>query len=1003
VHRSNSPRINWPEIEAAIYAGLGLPQLVTEYKTIGVQFERDEPKSNGMIPCYSCLREEADPSAYVNANTGRYKDSGSDDAHEIHIWELAARKGMWGGDWKAARSYYAQLAGVEIPAQKSPATRKPKAAGRRSPKKAGQKQPGIARAAGSGLRGNGDSAAAANSATPNQPPAPAEDWRTALHFEPWTDGRLLLLASWCKRHKPGVTPAAFLAAGGRFARYRKSGVNAETNEPWEREWSVYCLPVYGESILQMIQSTAAPTDEQLDTTTTAWVCWSRNPIGDPLTRWDARTKSAVPIKMKAIGSTDGVMNRGAILKLAAHRHDPASHQIHGVWKVEGPTDLLALYSSIADAHTIATHPIISFAGTATQCNAWQVELFRGLPQADVIHDADAAGQAGAKKVCRALAGVVGKVVFRELPGPVAAKHGLDLRDWLNAGNQYFDVCALNQWEEAWVDDGAAISDPSAADVDSPAVADGSDDSTTDDETITPSIFDPNSLTCEAGRTEAASARRFVNAYPNELRYCQPWKSWFFWDGKRWKCDKECHVQGLAKAYAEALWEEITDLQTTVDDATAKELERFAKRSNSKLAIENIMSLARSEPGVPVLVDQFDRQHTLLNVENGVLNLETGELTPHDPALMLSKLAPVAYDPAAECPTWIRFIAEITAPVDDPASLPPPEDAGDAYEPPAPPSGITLKEYLQRIMGWCLTGLIRNHAMMFFHGKGSNGKSTLINVMLDLLGPDYAIKTPPEFIMVRAHEAHPTERADLFGKRMVITTEVEEGRRLAESLVKDLTGSDPIRARRMHEDFWEFRPTHKLIVAGNHKPIVKGTDEGIWRRIKLVPFSRIFEDGQKDETLPERLTAELPGILNWCLAGCQAWLREGLCEPEIVADATKKYRDEQDVFGNFLLERCIIATWPKVRSQTLFNEYSKWCEQAGERTMTMKKFSQAVIADPRFERRVSNGVWYHGIGLRDEAHSDRDAPDNAHSDTENDTNSTAHQHTRDRKNQPQLPL
>jgi putative DNA primase/helicase len=945
----SSPAADWPAIEATIYATLGPEGILSLYKSIGVQFSTGAIKASGKVECYSLLRpDDTNPSAYVDANTGKYKDSGDENAFEVNWWDLAAQKGMWAGDWRKAREYAGQLAGVEVPVGGSGGGRKPSSRKSTTPRKQKAAQP----------------AAAASANQPTTPAAPAEDWRTALTFEPWTEGRLRLLDDWCARHKPGVTREAFLAAGGRFARYRKSGVSEETGQPWEREWSVYCLPVYGEAILSVIRSSAAPTDDQLTAATTAYVCWSRNPSpnGDPLTRWDARTKTAVPIKMKAIGSTDGIFGRAAILRLAAHHADRTATPIEAIWKVEGPTDLLTLYASISDANTRDRFPILAVAGTATQFNAWHAELFRGLPQANVIHDADVAGAAGARKVCRALAGVVGKVVLRELPYPVERKHGRDLRDYLNAGNSYFDVCQLNAWEDAWKDDGGADEETIADDVETSSAAESADDID-----IAPTIFDPLSLACESGRTETASARRFVNAFPNQLRYCQPWKSWFYWDGKRWKCDKECHVQGLAKSYAESLWREITTVQA--DDHTAAELEKFAKRSNTKLGIENIMVLARSEPGVPVLVDQFDRQHTLLNVENGVLNLETGELAPHDPTLMLSKIAPVTYDPAAECPTWLRFIAEITAPVDEPASLPPPEDAGDAYEPPPPPSGTLVKEYLQRLAGWCLTGLIRDHAMPFFYGAGANGKSTFLNMLLEILGPDYAMKAPPELIMVRGRDAHPTERADLFGKRMVITNEVDEGRRLAEGLVKDLTGSDSIRARRMNEDFWEFRPTHKLIVAGNHKPTVRGMDEGLWRRIKLVPFNRVFAKHERDESLPEKLAAERSGILNWCLAGCRAWFANGLPEPEIIATATNEYRSEQDIIGNFLTEKCVVADWARVRCGQLYTSYKEWCEESNERPMTQTKFGNAMKNERRFGEKTSNGKWYLGVTLRADATSD----------------------------------
>lgn len=961
--KPSHPSFDYTAAESAIIATLGPDGLLTEFRTLGVKIS-GPVRPSGRAECYSCLREDGSPSAYVDVNAGTYKDSGGEDSHEIKIWQLAADLGKWAGDWKKAREYYAELAGVVLPGMvdpNKPNTHNPRKQRAKRAKKGSGKQAGIPRAAekvaanaAPGLRGGGESV------QPAAPTTTAEDWHIALTFHDWDEGTDRLLAHWCRNHKPGITPEAFKLTGGRFATYTKSGVKEDGSSPWEIKWNVFCVPIYGPELLK-----AEPV---------GWCCWSRNPIGDPLTKWNKTTHTAEPIKMKTIGSADGLIGEHALRVISSHALTPTTTPtIEHLWKVEGPTDLLTLISS-QDAATRDTAPTLTAAGGAKSFNPWMADVF-APHRTYVIGDADVPGEAGADKACSMIADAAAPLHDRltvtraRLPYTVEPKHGKDLRDYLLAGNQYGLVYGLATFDGVAWEPGRGGCGLAGEGVN----GDDSDDSDSDDSNTTSSAaaaFDPTSITCESGRTETASARRFIAANPDALRYCQPWKSWYFWDGKRWKSDKECHVQGLAKSYAESLWHEIERQQA--DEHLAAEIEKFAKRSNTRVGVENIMLLARSEPGIPVQPEQFDNYHTLLNVENGVLDLTTGQLRPHDPTLMLSKLAPVTFDPQAECPTWLKFIAEITAPVDDPASMPfkltdePQSATGDAYEPPQPPTppeGMLVKDYLQRLAGWCLTGLIRTHAMPFFYGKGSNGKSTFLNVLLELLGNDYAMKAPPELIMAKNRDSHPTERADLHGKRMVITNEVEEGRRLAEGLVKDLTGSDSIRARRMNEDFWEFKPTHKLIVAGNYKPVVKGMDEGLWRRIKLVPFNRKFEGHEKDETLPDKLTAELPGILNWCLAGCLAWMKDGLPEPAIVSEATKEYRSEQDVFGNYLLERCVVGTWAKVKSGDLYADYSAWCETSGERAMTMKKFGLTVIEDKRFSRRTSNGVWYDGIGLR----------------------------------------
>lgn len=937
MHRSNSPRINWPEIEAAIYAGLGLPQLVTEYRTIGVQFERDEPKSNGMIPCYSCLREEADPSAYVNANTGRYKDSGSDDAHEIHIWELAARKGMWGGDWKAARSYYAQLAGVEIPAQKSPTTRKPKAGGRRSSKKAGQKQPGIARAAGSGLRGSEDSG---NGAA--QPPAPAEDWRTALHFEPWTDGRLLLLASWCKRHKPGVTPAAFLAAGGRFARYRKSGVNAETNEPWEREWSVYCLPVYGESILQVIQSTAAPTDDELSSSTTAWVCWSRNPIGDPLTRWDARTKSAVPIKMKAIGSTDGVMNRSAILRLAAHRHDPASHPIHGVWKVEGPTDMLALYSSIADAHTIATHPIISFAGTATQCNAWQVELFRGLPQADVIHDADVAGQAGAKKVCRALAGVVGKVVFRELPGPVAAKHGLDLRDWLNAGNQYFDVCALNQWEEAWVDDGGDIGGDGSGN------GDGGD---SDDDPNGDLPDDTNPLTpIEAADDPHRLARDYIERHGSAevngvtTTIIRRWRDeWQRWSGREYRKAEE---SDLANTMNVSIKEEFDRLNIIAQEA-------FNERDvdapdydpddtppvTRKVGRTLVKDVLAALSGMTALPSDRDAPFWISGNEPfpPAEVFATGSGLIHLPSLFEGRddyQLPVTPDFFSPNAVDYRF------PDDDMKKCKRP-DRWFAFLESLWGDDAEMIQLLQEWMGYCLLPDTSQQKIMLLIGPPRSGKGTICRVLTELVG-ELNVANPRLSSLGTEFGIEP-----LIGKTVGIISDARlSGRadiaQIVEALLS-ISGEDKQTVRRMYRPSVNTRLRLRFTIVSNELPALQDASGAFLNRCVLLQTYHSFL-GNEDKQLEAALREELPGIMVWAAQGWWRLRERGrFIQPTASQELFNELYALTSPIKAFIDDCCDCGTEHESTVQSVYEQYRKWCETQGRKSTTKQVFGRDLRA------------------------------------------------------------
>ena len=271
--------------------------------------------------------------------------------------------------------------------------------------------------------------------------------------------------------------------------------------------------------------------------------------------------------------------------------------------------------------------------------------------------------------------------------------------------------------------------------------------------------------------------------------------------------------------------------------------------------------------------------------------------------------------------------------------------------------------MQRLLGYCLTGDTSEQMLPILHGEGSNGKSTLVNVVFDMLGDGYSMKASPDMLLARKHDAHPTERADLFGKRFVAAVETDEGRRLAESLVKELTGGDRVRARRMREDFWQFRPTHKVILACNHKPEVRGTDLAIWRRLRLIPFNVIIPEASKDKHLGDKLREELPGILRWCVQGCLDWQAQGLGVPPEVETATASYRADEDAIGGFIEAFCITGSAFKVRAGALYEVYKTYCEDSGESSLTQKRFGQR-LTDRGFHRTTNNGTWYTGVGLID---------------------------------------
>jgi len=437
------------------------------------------------------------------------------------------------------------------------------------------------------------------------------------------------------------------------------------------------------------------------------------------------------------------------------------------------------------------------------------------------------------------------------------------------------------------------------------------------------------------RTDMGNGERFVARHGRDVRYCKPWGDWLVWDGRRYALDETNAVHRLAKDTARRI---LVEAATIADDDERKRHVEHAVNTQGKSRIDAMTAMAATEPGIPILPGEMNQCGWLLNCLNGTVDLRTGELRPHDRADLLTQLCEVEFDPDAKCPQWEATLDLFFA--------------GDK----------ALIAYWQRICGYALVGLVRDHVMPVAYGDGSNGKSTILGTVQDVLGPSYAMKAPPAMLMAKTHDSHPTDRADLYGKRLVIAIETEAGRRLDETMVKELTGGDRIRARRMRENFWEFSPSHTIIMATNHKPVVKGTDNGVWRRLRLIPFAVKVEGETADTSMPEKLRAEFPGILAWCVRGCLAWQEVGLNEPAVVKQATAAYRSEQDVVGLFLDERAILSPGLRTRCNAFFEAYKSWAEAAGERPMTMRAFGQAM-KERGIEVKTSNGKWYLGVGLK----------------------------------------
>lgn len=401
-------------------------------------------------------------------------------------------------------------------------------------------------------------------------------------------------------------------------------------------------------------------------------------------------------------------------------------------------------------------------------------------------------------------------------------------------------------------------------------------------------------------TDAGNAARFARNTGGHLRYAPEWQRWVAWDGRVWQVDHaSIRTDRAARQVADSLWALVADTAGKERDAVIA----WAKRSESAPTIAACARLARAEPGLAVDHELFDADPWILNVANGILDLRTGDLRPHDPDALLTKLAPVTWNPEATAPRFLRFLEEVQP---DPA----------------------VRTYLQRHVGYSLTGVVTEHTFPVHTGGGANGKSTFISILNAILG-SYAGVATKDLIVVQRHDAHPTSKADLFRLRLAVAVEVEQSARLDETQVKELTGGDRVKARRMREDYWHFQPTHKLWLVANHLPTIRGGDEGIWRRVKKIDWPVTITDDRKDPHLADTIIGhELEGILTWAVQGCLDWQAAGLGEPDSVTAATDSYRSDQDQVGSFLDDEDIrfdpADTDLTCATKELFERYVRWC-------------------------------------------------------------------------------
>lgn len=440
-------------------------------------------------------------------------------------------------------------------------------------------------------------------------------------------------------------------------------------------------------------------------------------------------------------------------------------------------------------------------------------------------------------------------------------------------------------------------------------------------------------------TDLGNAQRLVARYGDGLRYVPEW-GWLSWNGAHWQRDATGAAERAAWKVSQDLFREARKLRKMGQTKRATSMAAWAFTSEKSSRISAMVYQAHFNPAIVARTDQFDADPWMFTCSNGVINLKDGNLRPPERADYATQASAVAYDPVASAPTWAAFLEKVLPDAD-------------------------VRAFVQRFAGYTLTGSTEEQCVAFLYGYGSNGKSTLLGLMQQVLG-SFATHTPPETLMIKQQGGGiPNDIAALAGKRMVTTIEVEDGKRLAESLIKSLTGQDLITARFLHKEFFTFRPAFKVWLAANHKPIIRGTDYAIWRRIHLIPFDvQITEAERKaDPGFAARLSSELPGILRWCVEGCAAWLSGGLQPPEAVQKATREYRDEMDLIGPFIEECCALGSGKEALAGALYQSYVAWCQENGDEPLKQRAFGTKLGDRGLGHKRSTGGkhAW-KGIGL-----------------------------------------
>ncbi|MCS7470886.1 phage/plasmid primase, P4 family [Stieleria sp. ICT_E10.1] len=448
---------------------------------------------------------------------------------------------------------------------------------------------------------------------------------------------------------------------------------------------------------------------------------------------------------------------------------------------------------------------------------------------------------------------------------------------------------------------------------------------------------------ESERTDNSLATRFIDDCGNDLRYVPRWRKWLIWDGRRWIIDDGATIAlQYARGFADSLWILFNDFVKKGNQPAeqCKAVMSFVRTANKQHGIKSFLELAKADQRVIVDHGSLNADVSLINLQNGIFEMATGQFRLHRREDLITQLADVCYGETAKCPKWNAAIDLIFD--------------GDKE----------LIRYVQQVLGYSLVGETGEHFLPIAYGSGCNGKSFVWNTIIGLVG-DYGL-VANDSLLLGDKNSHPTEKASLYQKRIVAVSEPEQGSRMRESRVKELTGDDYVMARRCREDFWMFRRTHTFWLATNHLPRVSGTDEGIWRRLKIIPFAVDLRQRvkPKPDYHAEIIANEGPGVLNWLFVGYRDYRENGFVEPQAVKRLTQQYREDQDHLAQFISECCVKVDGAETRSRLLFDAYKdwggKWSTTAFGKAMAERYHKGKAKSGPHRDK-----VVYHGIGLLDD--------------------------------------